>query len=369
MDNKRPTWAEINLKAVRHNISSIKERTNAKIMAIVKANAYGHGVEEICRVCAEEGVAYFGVATLEEALGIREAGFSLPILVLGYLPEEYAEIAVNHDISITVFNETLPQALSRAAVKLGKKAIVHIKIDTGMGRLGFVPEPETIDKIARIAKLPGIELEGIYTHFAAADSTDKEFSFKQLEYFDYVVTQLEKQGINFKLKHSANSAAIIDIGKAHFDMVRAGIVLYGLYPSSEVTNLDIIPAMRLISRVSFVKTVPAGTTIGYGRTYQCKEKTTIATVPIGYADGYSRLLSNKAWGIIKGQKVPLVGNVCMDQCMFDVSNVEGVQEGDEIILFGTKEDGITADDLADIMGTINYEVICSISARVPRIYI
>lgn len=245
MDNKRLTWAEINLAAIRYNLRSIKERTKANIMAVVKANAYGHGVEEICRVCIEEGVTYFGVATLEEALGIREAGFSLPILVLGYLPEEYAEIAIDNDISLTVFNETLPQALSRAAIKLGKKAVIHIKVDTGMGRLGFVPELGNIDKIAKIVKLPGINPEGIFTHFATADCTDKEFSFKQLEYFNYVVTELEKQGINFKIKHTANSAAVIDISEAHFDMVRAGIVLYGLYPSSEVTNLDIIPAMRL----------------------------------------------------------------------------------------------------------------------------
>lgn len=369
MDNKRLTWAEINLAAIRYNLRSIKERTKANILAVVKANAYGHGVEEVCRVCIEEGAAYFGAATLDEALSLREKGITLPILVLGYVPEEHAEIAINNDISLTIFNETLPQAMSKAAIKLGKKAIIHIKIDTGMGRLGFIPELGAIEKIATIAKLPGIDAEGIYTHFAVADRIDKEYSLKQLEDFNYVVDELKKQGINFKLKHTANSAAIIGIPEGHFDMVRAGIILYGLYPSSEVTNLDIIPAMRLKSRISLVKTMPAGSTIGYGRAYECQDFTKIATVPIGYADGYSRILSNKAWGIIKGQKVPLIGNVCMDQCMFDVSKVEGVQEGDEIILFGTREDGITADDLADIMGTINYEVICSISARVPRIYI
>ncbi len=369
MDNNRPTWAEINLSAIRNNICAIREKTSTNIMAIVKANAYGHGVGEICKVCVEEGIPYLGVSSLDEALEIRAAGITIPILILGYMPEDHAELAIEHDISVTVFNLALPEALSKAALKMGKKAKLHIKIDTGMGRLGFAPDLDTVDKIVRIAKLPGIESEGIFTHFAVADAKDKDFSLQQLNHFNYVVDALEKRGIRFKIKHTANSAAALDIPTTYLDMVRVGIILYGLYPSPEVSKLNLIPALRLKSKVSLVKTLPAGSTVGYGRNYRCENPVKIATVPIGYADGYSRLLSNRAWAVIKGYKVPLVGNVCMDQCMFDVSEVEGTREGDEVILLGREEDGITADDLADIMGTINYEVICSISARVPRIYI
>ncbi|HZK44405.1 MAG TPA: alanine racemase [Syntrophomonadaceae bacterium] len=369
MDNTRPTWAEIDLAAIEHNIIQIKKYTDANIMAVVKANAYGHGIEETLRVLSETGVTYLGVATLNEALTIREAGFSLPILVIGHVPEEFAEILIENDIAVTIYNTTLAPRLSQVALKLRKKATIHIKIDTGMGRLGFAPKSNSIDEIEQIAKLPGLELEGIFTHFADADNVDKEFAHQQLACFNYVVSELGKRGIKFKIKHTANSAALLTIPEAHFDMVRAGIIIYGLCPAKELNNLNFIPAMRLKSKISFVQTVPVQTTIGYGRTYLCENVTKVATVPIGYADGYSRLLSNKAWAIIKNQRVNLIGNVCMDQCMFNVSDVENVKIGDEIILFGRREDGITADNLADIMGTINYEVLCSISARVPRIYI
>ncbi len=369
MDNNTLTWAEINLAAIRNNLTLIKEKTHTNIMAVVKANAYGHGVEEICKVCIEEGVTYLGVATLEEALNIRNLGITAPILVLGYVPKEDAESAVKYDITVTVYNMDLPQALSKAAVNLGKKAAIHIKIDTGMGRIGFISSPDTVEEIIRIAKLPGIECEGIFTHFAVADERDKDFSIQQLKLFNDLVDKLEQKGIKFKIKHTANSAATLDIPDSYFDMVRVGIILYGLYPSDEVARINLIPAMSLKSVVSMVKNMSAGSSIGYGRTYRCEKPIKIATVPIGYADGYSRLLSNRAWAVIKGHKVPLVGTVCMDQCMFDVSEIEEVAIGDEVILFGRAEDGITADDLAHIMGTINYEIICSVSGRVPRIYI
>lgn len=371
MDNKRPTWAEIDLGAVRHNLRKIREAAGkAKIMAVVKANAYGHGMLRICDICLEEKVEYFGVASLDEALSIREHNIKTPILILGYVPSEYADMVVQNDISSTVFNLQWAEALDKAAVKLGKRAKIHVKIDTGMGRLGFYPDEKNIQIIRKIASLPGIFLEGIFTHFAAADARDKTFAHEQLKKFNWFIKYLEDYGVKIPLKHSSNSAALIDIPEARFDMIRAGIILYGLYPSDEVKReiIDIIPVMRLKSKISFIKVLPPGHTVSYGRTYCCLSPTKVATVPIGYADGYSRLLSNKVWAVVRGVKVPLIGNVCMDQCMFDVTEVEGVKEGDEVILFGRKEDGITADDLASIIGTINYEVVSCIGPRVCRVY-
>ncbi|MBO8158247.1 alanine racemase [Thermosyntropha sp.] len=372
MDNKRPTWAEIDLEAVRHNLRQIREAAEgSKVMAVVKANAYGHGMLKVCEVCLKEGVDYFGVASLDEALNIREENIRTPILILGYVSPEYAEIIIENDISCTVFNLNMAEALSRAAVKLGKKAAVHIKIDTGMGRLGFLPDEESLDIVRNIIALPGILVEGIFTHFATADVRDKSFAYEQLTRFNWFVSELEKDGTKIPIKHCSNSAALIDLPEARFNMVRAGIILYGLYPSREVdqNRVKVIPVMRLKSKISFIKELPAGHTVSYGRTYRCLVPTRVAVVPVGYADGYSRLLSNKAWAMVKGKKVPLIGTVCMDQCMFDVSEVEGVKEGDEVLLFGRKEDGITVDDLASIIGTINYEVLSCIGPRVPRIFI
>lgn len=372
MDNKRPTWAEIDLGAVRHNLHRIREAAGkAKIMAVVKANAYGHGMFEICKVCLEEKVEYFGVASLDEALAIRRENIKNPVLVLGYVPPCYAGMVVENDISSTVFNWQGAKALSEAAVKQGQKARVHLKIDTGMGRLGFLPDEKSLKDIEKIAHLPGIFIEGIFTHFATADAEDKSFAHEQLARFNNLVKKLEDKGVKIPLKHCSNSAALMDIPEAHFDMIRAGIVLYGLYPSDKVnrSRLQVIPVMRLKSRISFLKVLPPGHTVSYGRTYCCTSPTKVATVPIGYADGYSRLLSNKAWAVVRGVKVPLIGTVCMDQCMFDVTAVEGVKEGDEVILFGRAEDGITADDLASIIGTINYEIVSCIGPRVPRVYI
>jgi len=339
-------------------------------MAVVKANAYSHGMLEVTRVCLQEGIEYLGVASLDEALLIREAGISIPILVLGYVPDEYAETMVKENITATVFSMGLARELSKAAVKLSRKACLHIKIDTGMGRLGFPPGDNSLDIVSEISTLPGINLEGIFTHFAVADIKDKTFTYEQMELFADFIANLEKRGIFIPLKHCSNSAAIMDVPESHFNMVRAGIVIYGLYPSGEVNKgkLNITPAMTLKSRISFIKNLDKGATISYGRTYCCNKKTRVATVPIGYADGYSRLLSNRARAVIKGHKVPLIGVVCMDQCMFDVSELEGVGVGDEVILFGRPEDGVTADDIARTIGTINYEIICSIGSRVPRIY-
>lgn len=340
-------------------------------MAVVKANGYGHGVVEVSRVCQEQGVDFLGVASLDEAMTLRAAGAKLPILVLGYIPREFARTVVGEGIRATIFEVGLAEALSRAAVETEQAAHVHIKIDTGMGRLGYQANPETVREIIRLSRLPGLHLEGIFTHFALADVPDKSYTIKQLRVFEELLDNLAGEGVGFDIKHCANSAALMEIPQTHFNMVRAGIAIYGLYPDPghRPPGFNLIPAMQLKSRVSFVKTLHCGQSVSYGRTFCCTGDTRVATVPIGYADGYSRLLSNRVWACINGQRAPLIGNVCMDQVMFDVSAIPGVKEGDEVLLFGRPENGVTADDLAGIIGTINYEVVCAVSSRVPRIYI
>ncbi len=372
MDNIRPTWAEIDLAVIQRNLNQIRNKSGkARVMAVVKADAYGHGMREVAKVCAQSGADFFGVATLEEALELEEYGYKIPILVLGYVPVTGAREIVKYGIRATVFNEEFAQAVAGEASRQGMPGYIHIKMDTGMGRLGFSPEPKALETISRINGLPGLILEGIFTHFAAADEANKDYTYKQLDQFNDCIMKLEKCGINIPIKHCSNSAGLIDLHEvAGLDMIRAGIILYGLYPSAEVNreSFPLTPAMRLKSRIAFIKTLEPGYTVSYGCTYKCRQVTRVAMVPIGYADGYSRRLSNRVWGMVRGQKAPQIGTICMDQCMFDVTDIEGVQEGDEILLFGRTQDGIMADDLADIMGTINYEVVCAVSNRVPRLF-
>lgn len=372
MDNKGRTWAQINLDAIRDNLSSIRKviKPGTKIMAVVKADAYGHGMIEVSKLCMAEKVDFLSVATLEEALELKEHGLTIPILILSFVPRESLEEAVMNDVRITVYRNTDVDILAAAAQKLGKKAQVHIKIDTGMGRIGFTPDEESLRGIEDIAIQPGINLEGIFTHFAQADHEDGDYTLEQLNAFIDFTEELEKRGIKIELKHCANSAAIFRYPEAHLDMVRAGVIMYGLYPSPCISQLKpgIVPAMTLKSRISMIKTVAPGQSISYGRTYICERETRVATVPVGYADGYKRAFSNHSWAMIKGHKAYSIGTVCMDQCMFDITEIAGVQEGDEVILFGKKADGITADDLAIIANTINYEIVCSVSSRVPRTY-
>lgn len=371
MDNRARTWAEIDLTAIQHNLKSVRKLIGPGplLMAVVKANGYGHGLQEVARAALEAGVGFLGVASLDEALELRSAGINAPILVLGYIPLQYAQTAIENDISVTVFDMDTASAYSKAA--RGKKAKLHIKIDTGMGRIGFIPGEESIRIIESINRLPGVELEGIFTHFAVADRKDKSYTHKQMGLFKQMISELDSCGVRPRLRHVANSAAIMDMPETKFDMVRSGIITYGLYPSSEVERkkLDLVPAMRLKSRVTMVKLLKKGEAVSYGCTFVSPADMKVATVAAGYADGYSRSLSNRAWASLKGHRVPLIGTVCMDQCMFDVSAAGDVQTGDEIILFGRPEDGITVDDLANIAQTINYELICLITARVPRVYI
>jgi len=370
----RPAWAEINLDNLAHNTREIKRITSssARIMAVVKANAYGHGVYDVGRVVLENGAERLGVAILDEAIKLRSRGFKVPIVILGYTPVSDLGAVVDYDLIQTIFDYDHAKFLSEAAVRQGKAAKVHIKIDTGMGRLGFLAEEKTVEIVKRIVELPGIFIEGIYTHFANADSRDKSYTTEQMERFSWFLKRLEEESISIPIKHAANSAAVIDLPETHLDMVRPGIVLYGLYPSEEVdrTRVSLKPVMSLKAQVASVKRIKAGSAISYGCTYTLKRDSLVAVLPLGYADGYSWLLSNKGEVLIKGKRVPVIGRVCMDQLMVDVSSVPGVKIGDEAVVMGKQgAQEITAEEIAGRLGTINYEVICMISERVPRRYV
>ena len=370
----RPAWAEIDLAAVASNIEQLRKVTvpKARMMAVVKANAYGHGAVAVSKTVLAHGAEYLGVAILDEGRELRAEGISAPILLLGFTPYEQASRAIELDLIQTVYNFEGAEAISRAAVKTGKRGKIHVKVDTGMGRLGFPSEIRTPQEILHIAGLPAIEIEGIFTHFAVADIRDKAFTHGQYERFMEIDGRLRKLGLQIPIRHAANSAALIDLPETQLDMVRAGVSLYGLYPSDEVLKEKIVlkPALTLKARVAYIKNVPAGTSISYGRTHITDRETTVATIPVGYADGYTRLLSNKSEVIIHGRRVPVIGTICMDQFMVDVTSISGVVIGDEVTLIGRQgEEQITADELAGLVGTINYEIVCMISDRIPRIYV
>lgn len=339
-------------------------------MAMIKANAYGHGLLGVARLCARENVDFLGVALLEEALQIRGDGIETPVLILGYTPPQELRKVVEQGFRQTVYDLASAEELSKAAQAVGREAFVHIKVDTGMSRVGFLPGEEALQSVTRIMRMPGLVIEGLYTHFAMADSPDSDYTELQFARFMDFVDRLAKMGIKIPILHAANSAGIINHPYTQLDMVRAGISLYGLRPSedTELGDLKLIPAMRLISRVVLVKEVEAGTPVSYGCTFVTKRRSRLATVLVGYGDGYTRLYSNRVHAAIRGQRVPQVGRVCMDSCVFDVTDVDHVEVGDEVVLFGRPEDGVTADELARAIGTINYEVVCLINDRVPRIY-
>ena len=364
----RPVWAEVNLQALRHNYREIKKQLAAgvKLCAVVKANAYGHGAVAAARVALEEGAEYLAVATLSEGIELRQAGFTTPILVLGLVMPEDAKDVVDYDLTQVVCELSLAKALSEEAQRQQKKARIHLKVDTGMGRIGVRPE-EIGELAAKIAELPGLVIEGMFSHFATADSKDKTYTKQQLAAFKDAIAAVEGRGIKLSLKHIAESAAILEIPEAHFDMVRAGVIQYGMWPSEEVTHpIDLQPVMSLKAKVVWVKTLQPGESIGYGRQFTAKRESRIATLPIGYADGYIRAYGQEGFVEIHGQKAPIAGRVCMDQVMVDVTDIPDVQIGDEVTLFGS--DSLTIDEVARWGNTINYEVPCLLSARVPRIY-
>lgn len=366
-------YARIDMDAVRHNITLIKNKIQgATLMFIIKADAYGHGAKALSKEFENEA-DYFAVAEMREALELRANGISKPILILGYTsPSQYAT-AMENDITLTVFSKDHAKELSDTAIGFGKKARVHFAVDTGMGRIGWQPCESAMDEIADIVRMDGIEAEGIFSHFAVADEDCESFTNKQELDFQSFVDALEQKGIYIPLKHMNNSAAILEHDN-QYDIVRAGIVLYGLYPSEKVMTdtsnaMRLRPAMELISHVSYVKELDAGKSVSYGRTYITDKKTKVATVPVGYADGYPRSLSNKGEVLIKGVRCPIIGRICMDQMMVDVSGVEGISVEEKVTLMG--KDGneyISAEEIARHADTISYEFICGISKRVPRIY-
>ena len=370
----RPVWAEINLDNLAHNIKEVRRVTdeNSLVTAVVKANAYGHGSVEASEVFLKNGADRLAVATLSEAIELRRAGIEAPILILGYTPEYQHSIAIENNIILAIYTIESAIELSKVASEHKKVAKIHIKIDSGMGRIGFRPEEDSLLLIEKIAKLPNLDIEGIFTHFAKADETDKSYTKLQFEKFKWMTDQLKERGIDIPIVHASNSAAIIDQPEYNLNMVRGGIIIYGLYPSNEVNceRVDLKPAMTLKAKISNIKEVPSGTGISYGQIFTTTRESKIATIPIGYADGYTRLLTSKAEVAIKGKRVPIVGKICMDQCMIDITDVEDVEIGDEVILFGDGSEGSPhIDEVAEMLGTINYEVVCMVGRRVPRVYI
>jgi alanine racemase len=365
--------ANVDLAAIRHNIREVKNRLqkNTKLMLIIKADAYGHGAVAIARSVTADLVDAYGVAIIEEAVELRKAGIHIPILVLGYTPKEQAALVVTNDVSQTVFQYEMAQVLSMEAGKQGKTARIHIKLDTGMSRIGFPDTMDSIAQIKRIQALPNIEIVGLFSHFAQADEADKTNTIKQLKRYLEFNRLLEKENIRIPVRHIANSAGIIEFPEAQLDMVRSGIVTYGLYPSEWVSKekIKLIPAMELKTHVVFVKEVDAGVGISYGATYVTTKKTKVATIPVGYADGYSRNLSNCGKVIIRGQYAPIIGRICMDQFMVDVTNIDDVQQGDIVTLLGKDGDCvITAEELAAWSHSFAYELVCTVGKRIPRVY-
>jgi alanine racemase len=368
----RPTWAEIQLDNLAHNIQGIHAKLPAgtRLMAVVKANAYGHGAIPVARKALEAGATYLAVASVDEALELRNAGIRAPILVLGYTPPGQAALVVEHDLTQTLYQEEMLQALSKAALEAGQLAKVHVKADTGMGRLGFTAAAETTAFVKQAQSTPGVVVEGLFTHFATADEADTSYAEEQLARWRELLSACAEEGLQIPLQHISNSAGILHLPHSPGNMVRLGISMYGCWPSEEVAReVELRPVMRLVTQIVHLKTVAPGTKISYGATYETQRPAKIATIPIGYADGYSRLLSNRADVLVRGQRAPIRGRVCMDQLMIDVTDIEGVQLGDEAVLYGAQgSDEITLDEIAGIIGTISYEVACAVGRRVPRLY-
>jgi alanine racemase len=360
------TYAEISLSAIKHNISEIRKllSSQTKFMAVVKANAYGHGAIAISRAAVDAGADRLAVANLKEALELREAGIISPVLILTESPTSVMDEIVQYDLSQTIYSYSEAKVLSDEAFKRNKTACVHVKVDTGMGRVG-VPPSEAVAFITKISSLPNLQLEGVFTHFAKAEDPKDSFTDEQFQKFKQVISKVK----HIPIKHSANSAAVLFHPETHLDMVRVGLMLYGLYPQGNSRRLlNLKPALSFKSRVSYLKRVPAGTALSYGCTYVATSETTIATVPVGYADGFSRRLSNRGHVLIKGKRFPVVGRVTMDLTMVNVGDAK-IEVGDEVVLIGEQNgQAISADEIANLEETISYEVVCGIGKRVARIY-
>ena len=366
--------ANINLDAILYNLESMHKKIakDTKIVAVIKTDGYGHGALEIAKELETIDYVYgYAVATVEEGLILRRNGIKKPILILGYVfPEHYEEV-IRAEIDPTVFTMEMAKELSDAAEVAGKKCRIHFAVDTGMSRIGYQVTEESADEMAQIAKLPHIIVEGIFTHFSKADELDKTFTYEQINLFKQMIQMLEERGVSIPFKHCSNSAGIVEVPEANMDLVRAGITLYGLWPSEEVdrTQIDIKPALSLKSHVAYVKKLDAGRMISYGGTYTTSRESIIATIPVGYGDGYCRGLSNKGRVLIHGQSAPICGRVCMDQFMVDVTEIPEVKIGDEVTLIGTDgAETITMEEVGNVSGRFNYEFVCDLGKRIPRAF-
>ena len=380
MNMVKRTWAEISLNAIEHNYNIIRNKVadDTKVCCVIKADGYGHGAVELSQIYENSEQIFFAVSNIDEGIEIRKSGSKLPIVILGYTPVSEAENLAEYDISQAVFSLEYAKELSEKCVEEDCICKMHIKVDSGMSRIGFMcqefPRDEySIEEICEACCLPNLEVEGLFTHFCVSDedAEGREFTNKQYENFIHVRDSLKKRGVDISVVHCSNSGAIEDYPETCCDMVRAGIILYGLAPSSKLADrLDLVPAMTLKTVVAFVKEVQKGATISYGRTFTADRKMKIATVPIGYADGFIRQNAKDGYMMVNGKKAKIVGRICMDQTMLDVTDIEDVKTGDEVVVFGTGENGEpTADSLAENTGTINYETVCLVGKRVPRIYI
>ena len=369
----RPVWAEIDLDKLAHNMREVRRLSKSEnIIAVVKADAYGHGAVDVAPVLLENGANMLAVAVQSEAVELRRSGIECPIIILGFTPPNLIDNLLKYNIEQTVYSYKFAKELSKMALNENKMAKIHIALDTGMGRIGYLPNDESIEEVYNISKLPNIEIVGMFCHFSTADEKDKTYTYEQVRRYDDFYEKLKAKKVYIRMRHIANSAAIIDLPETHYEAVRPGIIIYGYYPSDEVNKekIELLPVMTLKTNVVHIKTLSPGEYVSYGRKYKTERETIIATLPIGYADGYTRLLFEKGKVILKGKFAPVIGKICMDQCMIDVTSIHGVKIGDEVILIG--EDGenkFTADIIGELIGTISYEVVCMIGKRVPRVYI
>ena len=376
LESYQRVWAEVDLDAIWENMVHMKENIaeNTKILAVIKTDGYGHGGVPIAKMLEQLDFMFgYAAATYEEAHVLREAGVKKPILILGYtFPYCYEEL-IREEIRPAVYRRDTVEELATAAAKVGKKAKVHIKVDTGMGRIGITPDEEGLEFVRFLIEHPELEVEGIFTHFAKSDETDKTSANHQLELFQNFIDKIQTElGITIPVKHCSNSAAILEMPQANMDMVRAGITTYGLYPSEEVSK-DIVPlraAMSLYSHIVYCKTIHAGQSVSYGGLFTAQKDTRVATIPVGYGDGYPRSLSGRGYVLIHGKKAPILGRVCMDQFMVDISEIPEAMEGDKVTLLGMDgTERITAEELGELSGRFNYEFVCDLGKRIPRVYI
>ena len=375
MNTKNRVYATVNLDAIVKNLENMKKniQEDTKIIAVLKADGYGHGAVPIAKHI--EPLPYLwgiAVATVEEGMILRKNGITKPILILGYTFSDDYDTIIEQEMRPAVFTLKMARELSKAAVRLKKPAKIHIKIDTGMSRIGYRNLEQAVPEILEISALDGIEIEGIFTHFARADETDPAPAYQQMETFEQFIHALEEKGLSISVKHCSNSAGILRMKEANMNVVRAGIILYGLYPSDEVEKdlVPLEPAMELKSHIVYIKTLEPGVAVSYGGTYVTSRPTRVATIPVGYADGYCRGLSNKGFVLIHGKKAPILGRICMDQFMVDVTDIPEAQEADEVTLLGRdQKEQITMEELGNLSGRFNYEFACCISRRVPRIYL